>query len=98
MDRRWSVCTDAPLNGPTPPPAAQELGLADGLHMEKRLFHSTFATVIAPFTSSFCIRFLASRSLSLPIHFPRSLAPRQHDRKEGMTAFAERRDPMWKDE
>jgi len=44
---------------------SQELSLAEGLHMEKRLFHSSFAT---------------------------------HDRKEGMTAFAERRDPSWKDE
>lgn len=44
--------------------SASELNLAEGLHMEKRLFHSTFAT---------------------------------KDRKEGMTAFVEKRPAKWQD-
>ncbi|EGD83206.1 crotonase [Salpingoeca rosetta] len=44
---------------------SQELSLQEGLHLEKRLFHSSFAT---------------------------------HDRKEGMTAFQEKRKPNFKDE
>lgn len=44
--------------------SASELSLAEGLHMEKRLFHSTFAT---------------------------------KDRKEGMTAFVEKRPANWQD-
>lgn len=44
--------------------AACELSLAEGLHMEKRLFHSSFAT---------------------------------QDRKEGMTAFVEKRPAKWQD-
>jgi enoyl-CoA hydratase/carnithine racemase len=41
------------------------MSLAEGLHLERRLFHSTFAT---------------------------------EDRKEGMTAFMEKRAPNFKDE
>merc|ERR1719466_476898 len=44
--------------------ASQELPLQEGLRLEKRLFHSTFAT---------------------------------NDRKEGMTAFVEKRKPNWTD-
>eukprot|EP00043_Microstomoeca_roanoka_P029465 m.21964 g.21964 ORF g.21964 m.21964 type:complete len:286 (+) comp9214_c0_seq1:467-1324(+) len=44
---------------------SQELSLQEGLHLEKRLFHSSFAT---------------------------------YDRKEGMTAFQEKRQPQFKDE
>eukprot|EP01147_Barroeca_monosierra_P003153 gene3153-5898_t len=44
---------------------SQELSLTEGLHLEKRLFHSSFAT---------------------------------YDRKEGMTAFQEKRKPSFKDE
>ena len=44
--------------------SANELSLAEGLHMEKRIFHSTFAT---------------------------------KDRKEGMTAFVEKRPANWQD-
>ena len=42
----------------------QELPLQEGLRLEKRLFHATFAT---------------------------------NDRKEGMTAFVEKRKPAWTD-
>lgn len=45
--------------------SAYELSLREGMHFEKRLFQSTFAT---------------------------------HDRKEGMTAFVEKRAPVWKDQ
>jgi len=44
--------------------ASQELPLQEGLRLEKRLFHATFAT---------------------------------NDRKEGMTAFVEKRKPAWTD-
>lgn len=44
--------------------AAYELSLKDGLHFERRLFQSLFAT---------------------------------HDQKEGMSAFAEKREPRWTD-
>jgi len=44
--------------------ASQELSLQEGMRLEKRLFHSTFAT---------------------------------NDRKEGMTAFVEKRKPEWTD-
>lgn len=58
--------------------------LREGCHFERRMFHSTFATVRQR-------GFLARLS-----HAAHARGP-QNDQKEGMKAFMEKRAPQWSD-
>lgn len=72
---------------------AFELTLAEGCRLEKRLFHATFATV-RHFSSIYSFLFLSEKISTflnlLCSHF-------QEDRKEGMTAFVEKRKAAFQD-
>ena len=78
--------------------AAQELSLAEGLHLEKRLFHASFATVCPALdmleTWLGSVGDLLRRVSSMLSR----AACAQEDRREGMNAFAERREANFKDE
>lgn len=69
--------------------AAYELTLAEGNRLEKRLFHATFATV------SGRVHVWVSGQPMPPLTFVFLL---QDDRKEGMTAFVEKRKANFQDQ
>lgn len=72
--------------------AAFELTLAEGNRLEKRLFHATFATVRARLH----IR-VRVKPLTDPDSYLIDVLFLQDDRKEGMTAFVEKRQASFQD-
>ena len=67
--------------------ATYEMTLTEGLRLERRLFHSTFATVR--------LNNCYLSKMEALLHF--CLGCSQNDQKEGMAAFAEKRDPNFTD-
>lgn len=65
---------------------AYEMSLNEGLEVERRLFHASFATVGRGGGSRFI--FLRAHTIHMWV---------QEDRKEGMTAFMEKRKAEFKD-